>query len=222
MGRKNPIELEYQIIKLHKEGYSDAEIGRTIGHYPGYVRGVRIKYGFAKKNLSPRQNDIKTLFLEGKSIKCIADMRGEPQKNIRQVLQKMNLLEKQTPSEKECLNCGKKFIGRDDRAKYCCKACQAEASHKVHDAKRRSRLRSAIIDDDITLPKLIERDNSICYICGEPIDLNDYKIVNGRKKPLKMYPTMDHVIPLIEGGPHSWDNIKLAHLHCNAAKGARR
>lgn len=219
MGRKNPIELEYQIIKLHKEGYLDVEIAREIGHCPGCVRNVRVKYGL-KKNLTPRQKEIKTLFEEGKSIKYIADKRGEPQKNVRQALHKMNLLEVQKPSERECLNCGKTFVGRDDRAKYCCVACQKEASHKIHDAERRSRLKSAIVDNDISLPKLIKRDKSICYLCGKPVDLNDYKIVNGRKKPLKMYPTIDHVIPLIKGGSHSWDNVKLAHLHCNASKGA--
>ncbi|MDT2396282.1 HNH endonuclease [Enterococcus avium] len=29
---------------------------------------------------------------------------------------------------------------------------------------------------------------------------------------------MDHVIPISKGGTHSWDNVRLAHRHCNAIK----
>jgi len=33
--------------------------------------------------------------------------------------------------------------------------------------------------------------------------------------------TLDHVIPLIQGGKHSIDNVVPACLHCNSSKGAR-
>lgn len=218
---KRIVELEPQIIKLYKDGLSDVQIAKIIGHNPSYVRLVRVRNGFGKKNPTLKQQEIFRLFEEGMNSSEIAKNVGRSASSIRKTLQKEGLLKVQQSSERVCLNCGSLFIGRDNRAKYCCKGCQTEASHKVHDAERRGRLKKSIIDTDITLPKLIERDKSICYICGKPTDLNDYKVVNGRKKALKMYPTIDHVIPLINGGLHSWDNVKLAHLHCNASKGAR-
>jgi DNA-binding CsgD family transcriptional regulator len=214
-------EIEKRILGLYISGLSDKQIADKIGHYPSYVQQFRSKYGL-EKNPTKLQREIAVLYSKGMSTVEIAKCMKKRSTYVRHTLQKMKLLEVQKPSERKCLNCGQLFIGRDDKAKYCCKSCQREASHKVHDAERRSRLKSAIIDTDITLPKLIERDKSICYICGEPVDLNDYKIVKGRKKPLKMYPSIDHVVPLIEGGSHSWENVKLAHLRCNAKKGARK
>ena len=32
------------------------------------------------------------------------------------------------------------------------------------------------------------------------------------------YPTLDHIIPLSKGGSHTWDNVQLAHMGCNAGK----
>ena len=32
------------------------------------------------------------------------------------------------------------------------------------------------------------------------------------------YPSIDHVIPVSKGGTHTWDNVKLAHRHCNTMK----
>lgn len=32
------------------------------------------------------------------------------------------------------------------------------------------------------------------------------------------YPSIDHVIPISKGGTHTWDNVRLAHHHCNSIK----
>lgn len=64
----------------------------------------------------------------------------------------------------------------------------------------------------ITLAKLYERDNGICYLCGGLCEYsNDYNSDN--------YPTIDHVIPIARGGKDEWNNIRLAHRVCNMAKG---
>lgn len=41
------------------------------------------------------------------------------------------------------------------------------------------------------------------------------------KWPERMSASLDHVIPLAAGGPHTPENLQLAHLRCNAKKGAR-
>lgn len=65
---------------------------------------------------------------------------------------------------------------------------------------------------------VFERDNWICYLCGEPVpvDLRRRTFRAGRYEP--MYPVVDHVIPLARGGPHTMDNCRLAHWTCNAQK----
>lgn len=69
-------------------------------------------------------------------------------------------------------------------------------------------------DETITLKSVVDRFNGVCQICGEPIDWNDLKDGHIRRK----YPTVDHIIPLSKGGSHTWNNIQLAHMACNAGK----
>lgn len=70
------------------------------------------------------------------------------------------------------------------------------------------------IDKTITIEKLLKRDGGICQICGRPVDCKD--VANGHARSL--YPTLDHIIPLSKGGTHTWDNVQLAHMGCNAGK----
>lgn len=105
-----------------------------------------------------------------------------------------------------------------DKANGLCKECTHKAKEARHDAKRRARIDSQIIDVDITNKKLYERDNGICYLCGGKCDWNDFEIRNGYFIAGHMYPSIDHVIPLSKGGLHSWDNVKLSHKICNSIK----
>ena len=83
-----------------------------------------------------------------------------------------------------------------------------------HWRRRASRYGVSEYDETITLKKCIEKNNGVCQICGKPVDEND--IVNGHIK--KLYPTVDHIVPLSKGGTHTWENVQLAHMDCNAGK----
>lgn len=72
----------------------------------------------------------------------------------------------------------------------------------------------AVFDESITLKSLYNRDGGICQICGKLTDWNNLK--NGHIG--KTYPTLDHITPLSKGGTHTWDNVQLAHMGCNAGK----
>ena len=60
----------------------------------------------------------------------------------------------------------------------------------------------------IDRPAVYERDAGICHLCGRPVDPRDFHL--------------DHVIPLVDGGPHTADNLKVAHPVCNRQKEADR
>lgn len=83
-----------------------------------------------------------------------------------------------------------------------------------HWYQRSSRYGCAEFDRSISLKKLVERDGGICQICGKAVDYSDIK--NGHIR--KFYPTLDHIIPLSKGGTHTWNNVQLAHMMCNAGK----
>ena len=71
-------------------------------------------------------------------------------------------------------------------------------------------------EDGITLKRVMKRDGGICKLCGKPVDITDR---NGKGIGNK-YPTVDHIIPINKGGSHTWKNVQLAHMICNAHKNA--
>lgn len=77
---------------------------------------------------------------------------------------------------------------------------------------RQERVRRGYVER-VSLAVLRRRDNDPCRICGEAVD-------PGRKPPSPLAATMDHVVALARGGEHSYRNTQLAHLRCNAIKGA--
>lgn len=86
---------------------------------------------------------------------------------------------------------------------------------------REERIRSGEIEE-IDLSALIERDGGICHICGKKVsDRVKFGGSRGKGEDRTMYPSVDHIVPISRGGEHVWSNVKLAHLSCNAKKGAK-
>lgn len=60
--------------------------------------------------------------------------------------------------------------------------------------------------------KIILATQSVCAICGLPID-------KSLKSPHPMSPSVDHIIPISKGGDATAiDNLQLAHRTCNRMK----
>ena len=103
---------------------------------------------------------------------------------------------------------------------YCSHKCYTKAYEATKDANRRKKIANALVDHDINLERLYERDHGICAICGGKCDWSDHKR-NGRYFIAgKNYPSIDHIVPLSKGGEHSWNNVQLVHFSCNSKKGA--
>lgn len=119
----------------------------------------------------------------------------------------------------ECIECGEKFFSRRNK-NTCSDKCSKRRQNRIKEIKRRHKLReNGRIDWNITLDKLIKRDKRICYMCNKEVDTNDYIVdEDGTFISGNNYPSIDHVIPVSKGGTHTWDNVKLAHRHCNTMK----
>lgn len=59
--------------------------------------------------------------------------------------------------------------------------------------------------------KIILATQSVCAICGQPVD-------KSLRYPDPMSPTVDHIIPCARGGSDDLDNLQLAHRYCNRQK----
>lgn len=132
-----------------------------------------------------------------------------------------------------CVNCGNEFEPVDGAA--CCSAeCRNEhvrawrrsyysrkmanddayrASVRSAEYKRKALKRDAFVEE-VDRDFVMLRDKWTCHICRE-------KIPSKAAWPDRLFGTLDHVIPLSQGGAHSYANIKAAHLSCNCSKGAQ-
>ena len=108
-----------------------------------------------------------------------------------------------------------------DRPVYCSDGCSRKAMNHRGDVRRRLKIRTVMVDIDISLDGLFRRDRGVCAICGEPCDYCDHEERDGFFIAGDNYPSVDHIVPLAKGGLHSWDNVQLAHFKCNTLKGAR-
>lgn len=116
---------------------------------------------------------------------------------------------------KVCPACGKTFKTWKSRQTTCSKVC----SDRIHNQNADRRYQGKIVDHDITLQKVAERDHNQCQICGLFVDWSDYIQKDTSKICGRMYPSIDHITPISLGGLHSWDNVQLAHRKCNSRKG---
>lgn len=160
---------------------------------------------------------------EQKRLKKIkAEEEKEQKKKAQEIIRKKAQEEREKKRRQNiedkkhnCPVCGKETI----RPIYCSDSCAKKAKNKVKDLKKRKKITAVLIDNDITVRGLFNRDAGMCYLCGEPCNYDDFYInEDGVFIAGDMYPSIDHVIPLAKGGRHSWGNIRLAHRRCNYEK----
>ena len=122
----------------------------------------------------------------------------------------------------QCKCCGDLFLPKRKGVQYCSDECSKRINNAVSKDKRIKKIRHIIVDSNITLKRLYERDEGKCAICGNICDWNDYTLrTDGTFIALDNYPSIDHIQPISKGGLHAWDNIQLACRKCNTKKGAR-
>lgn len=120
---------------------------------------------------------------------------------------------------KECTVCGTEFKSWQPTQVTCSKKCSrthANRKRRAYDKATKSQVE--VIDNDITVEGLFERDKGICHLCGDECNPKDFEIRDGHFIVGKKYPSIDHLIPRSKNGAHSWDNVKLAHHYCNTIK----
>lgn len=87
----------------------------------------------------------------------------------------------------------------------------ARAQHTLRRARKFDNGPTEIIN----FSEVYHRDFGICGLCYAKVDINV-------PYPDPGYGTIDHIIPLSKGGPHTYDNVQLAHFVCNSRKGNKQ
>lgn len=150
-----------------------------------------------------------------KNVQC--EYCAEPMKRQREA-QKLinalsNILEEKTP--KTCESCGSVFYSPYATQKYCSDRCKRKRSNSSKGYRGRARKYKVPYVPGITLKAVANRDKGICQLCGKPVDWSDNTWGDSFGA---MYPTIDHIVAMANGGGHTWDNVQLAHAICNSYK----
>lgn len=116
---------------------------------------------------------------------------------------------------RQCRECGCTFSPeyRDKHRIYCSQLCGRRASKRVGRKLGKARKRAQAIEA-VDPNKVFERDGWRCQLCGTKTP----RKLRGSMKPSA--PELDHIVPLADGGEHSYRNTQCACRSCNGAKGA--
>lgn len=107
-----------------------------------------------------------------------------------------------------CRRCGESFVCvsyEKSRALpgYCSERCR-DAIHRRTDARRRRAAKRGAEADRIEIEVVAKRDGWKCHICKRRVGRKSWSI--------------DHLVPLSDGGAHSYLNVALAHHLCNSKR----
>jgi 5-methylcytosine-specific restriction endonuclease McrA len=121
--------------------------------------------------------------------------------------------------------CGETFSPTWAKDRCCSVACRRSRRNELKratpyseaerekDQRRYARKRGGATGRPVRRGEIAERDGYQCGICGDHVDM-------ALEWPDPKSPSLDHVQPLIFGGAHDPDNVRLTHLDCNVARGA--
>lgn len=184
--------LKNDILQFYDLGLNDTQIAQKIGKSSTWVREKRIGLGLPRQKSRSQQE--------------------------RERLEKWRI--DFSKERRICKRCKAEFSPIRVNQLFCCPACEKKNNHEVNDIKRK-RLEANQKAENISLNDVFIKYHGICYLCGGKCDIHAVRVVNGVPHPLGDYPSREHIVPLSKGGLHTWNNIRLAHIRCNASKGVR-
>ncbi len=192
-------------------GYTGSEGSMIIRHKPcGFTTR---KSSISVRHTNGKPNGLRCLLCEQRE-------RAQKEKQRRRSIEakqfKTHLkpIKYKTYSFKECCVCGAFFIPDTSRQVVCSDECRRVRTNHQWSMKEERRKQALTSESNqINVRSVFERDNGICWLCGEPCDIDADPNDN-------RYPSVDHVIPIARGGLDEWSNVRLAHRLCNSIKWA--
>ena len=145
---------------------------------------------------------------------CSTECRKE--KANSKYRERMSEIYYENQPEYTCKYCGVIFMPDYGSKKkvFCSDKCLKANYRTIRKQKQRAE-HYGVYYEFIDVLEVYKRSGWVCGICGESIDR---KLKHPHPKSI----SLDHIIPMSIGGPHSYENVQPAHFNCNSKKGNRR
>jgi hypothetical protein len=112
-----------------------------------------------------------------------------------------------------CPDCSTPILHRSQNGSHkVCPPCRLIRNKAIN--ARKSHARRAIGPPVLSVNEIAERDGCRCHICHRKVDMS----LSGKAK---WGPTIEHIVPVSQGGTNDPGNLALAHRYCNTARGNR-
>lgn len=121
-------------------------------------------------------------------------------------------------ARRECRLCGARISASNTsgRGRSVCDECNVK---RIGGHEERARVFGCAVEG-VDRFRVFERDGWVCQLCGKHVLRKAMRSKEtGRLHPRS--PSLDHIIPLSKGGPHSESNCQCACLACNIKKGSK-
>lgn len=117
-----------------------------------------------------------------------------------------------------CVICGEDVVERRGSGRTCSKDCLKKDPEHREALRRGKRKRRAAKrggkSEKYTSLEIFKRDGWRCHICGTAVQ-RDAQV------PHLKAPTIDHLVPIADGGDDVRSNVATAHFVCNSRRGVR-
>lgn len=112
-----------------------------------------------------------------------------------------------------CVVCGVMFTRAKNQTalKVCSSACR-RVTEASKNRRKNAKRKGARVGRPYTLTDVVARDGRRCHLCRKMVDVS----LPGTDR---MGPTVDHLVPIADGGLDELANVRLAHRQCNCARG---
>lgn len=113
-----------------------------------------------------------------------------------------------------CAECGTGFA-TSRKTKLICNRCVQRKYHNHGKPEKRAKRKGVPYVYGIKPERVFDRDRWHCQLCG----CKTPQRLRGKNQPRS--PEVDHIIPISQGGGHTWDNVQCACRKCNIDKRAQ-
>ena len=218
-------KYDYEVVKKCKVCNADISHMKVNAMYCS--NSCKQMAGDRRKGHKPKEEYLKIVGEQRKKRLARLEIEAKERQKQRAISNIARLLNKEVLRRERvveltrpCAECGTPFYNIQPHALTCSPLCSKRRSNRLQRLYNSNRLNEHnIVDKDITLQKLFDKYEGICYLCGKECDFDDKVITEeGYTIVGKTYPSIEHVIPISRNGLHSWDNVNLAHHYCNTLK----